>query len=232
MRPTEFTAEEIIKAGQNLLAAGRNVTGFALRQKIGGGSAPRLRQVWDEHLSNQSVATLAKVAELPIEVAEQLIMVTTALTERLTLLATDLNDKAVKAAERRVDEVVRAADVQRAAAERELADASQTVDDLESKHDSLKMDKDLLNSKLEEANALVQKQAVEIAHLTERLASVETVHKVCAGQLLEAQLEKTAEQKIAGMARENAACSAGQVQALERQVSELIAKFGSEGRAI
>ena len=50
MRPVEFTSEEIIKAGQELRAAGRNITGFALRQKIGGGSPARLKQVWDEHL--------------------------------------------------------------------------------------------------------------------------------------------------------------------------------------
>ena len=48
MRPTEFPAEAIIAAGQSLQAAGRNVTGFALRQRVGGGNPARLRQVWDE----------------------------------------------------------------------------------------------------------------------------------------------------------------------------------------
>lgn len=42
-------------------------------------------------------------------------------------------DKAVRAAERRVAEVTRAAGEQTAQAERELADAAQTVDDLEEK---------------------------------------------------------------------------------------------------
>ena len=36
MRPAEFTPEQIIEAGQELQAAGRNITGFALRQKVGG----------------------------------------------------------------------------------------------------------------------------------------------------------------------------------------------------
>jgi hypothetical protein len=32
MRPAEFSPEEIVAAGEALVAAGRNVTGFALRQ--------------------------------------------------------------------------------------------------------------------------------------------------------------------------------------------------------
>jgi hypothetical protein len=55
MRPVEFTPEAIIEAGQELQGAGRNITGFALRQKVGGGNPTRLKQVWDEHLASQSV---------------------------------------------------------------------------------------------------------------------------------------------------------------------------------
>lgn len=38
--PTEFTPESIVEAGQELQATGRNITGFALRQKVGGGGQP------------------------------------------------------------------------------------------------------------------------------------------------------------------------------------------------
>jgi colicin import membrane protein len=55
MRPVEFAPEAIIQAGQELRDAGRNITGFALRQKVGGGNPSRLKQVWDEHLASQSV---------------------------------------------------------------------------------------------------------------------------------------------------------------------------------
>ena len=44
MRPAEFSPEEIVAAGEALVAAGRNVTGFALRQKVGGGNPNRLKQ--------------------------------------------------------------------------------------------------------------------------------------------------------------------------------------------
>lgn len=177
MRPTEFSTEEIVKAGLELQAAGRNITGFALRQKVGGGSAGRLRQVWSEYASSLSVTQAEPVAELPVEVAEQLGIVSATLIERLKTLAADLNDRAVKASERRVSEVVRAAGEHRAQSERELADASLTVDDLEQNLDAAAADRELLRAKLEESNGTIQKQAVEIAQLKERLEASERATK-------------------------------------------------------
>ena len=148
MRPAEFTPEEIIQAGQELQAAGRNITGFALRQKVGGGNPSRLKQVWDEHQAGQTVAHSEPVAELPVEVADEVAHVSKQLTDRLAALAVELNDKAVKAADRRVAEVVRSAGEQREQAERELADAAQTVDDLETKLDEAGTENEVVEAAL------------------------------------------------------------------------------------
>jgi regulator of replication initiation timing len=182
MRPAEFTREQIIEAGLALRADARNVTGFALRQRIGGGNPNRLKQVWDEYLASQSTAPAEPVAELPIEVAEAVAAVTAALTERIAKLATELNDKAVKAAERRVSEVVRATGEQREQAERELADAAQTVDELESQLDNAKAKADDLEKRLGDAQAQGHAQAVELAQLRERLAAAEQTLKAAADQ--------------------------------------------------
>ncbi|MDP2393258.1 MAG: DNA-binding protein [Methylococcaceae bacterium] len=176
-RPAEFAPEAIIQAGQELRDAGRNITGFALRQKVGGGNPSRLKQVWDEYLSSQSVTRAEPVAELPIEVAEEVAIVTKTLTERLSMLAVELNDKAVKAAERRVAEVVRAAGDQREQAERELADASSTVDDLEAKLNEVRAESEVFEKRLAETQAISQQQAVELAQLRERLALTEQTAK-------------------------------------------------------
>lgn len=220
MRPAEFTQDQIIEAGQALIAAGRNVTGFALRQRVGGGNPNRLKQVWDEHQASQSVVTAEPVAELPVEVAEQLQVVTTALTERLAALAVDLNDKAVKASERRVAEVVRAAGEQREQAERELADASQTVDDLELQLDHGNERIAQLEQRLAAAQASAQAQAVEMAQVRERLAAVEQSAKQAAQREadLQSQLEDTrrAEQD----AREREAQAAGALAAAEKRHTE------------
>lgn len=173
MRPAEFTPEEIVSAGEALQAAGRNVTGFALRQRVGGGNPNRLKQVWDEHLASKATTQSEPVAELPVEVAEEVGTVTKALTERISALAVELNDKAVKAAERRVGEVVRAAGEQREQAERELVDAAQTVDELEARLDEARTGAEALEKRLSEALATGQAQAVELAQLRERLAAAE-----------------------------------------------------------
>ena len=196
MRPVEFTSESITQAGQELQAIGRNITGFALRQKVGGGNPSRLKQVWDEHLASQSVAKAEPVSELPVEVAEEVALVTKELTQRLGALAIELNDKAVKASERRVHEVVRAAGNQREQAERELADASQTVEDLEAKLDQATAEAQALEGKLDEVQAVNQVQAVELAQVRERLSLTE-------------QTAKTAEaQHVAELARMNAVIEA------------------------
>ena len=173
MRPVEFSLEAIIQAGRDLQTVGRNITGFALRQKVGGGNPSRLKQVWDEHLASQSVTRAEPVAELPLEVAEEVAAVTKALTERLAALAIELNDKAVKAAGRRVHEVVRSAGEQREQAERELADASQTFDDLEMKLDEARVHGEALQGRLAEAQVASQAQAVELTQLRERLSATE-----------------------------------------------------------
>ena len=176
MRPVEFLPKAIIEAGQALQAAGRNITGFALRQKVGGGNPTGLKQVWDEHLANQSVTKVEPVSELPIEVAEEVSAVTKALSERLAALAVELNDKAVKAAERRVAEVIRTAGVQREQAEREL------VDDLESTLEESKARIETLNDQLVQSQAKAQAQAVELAQVRERLAAAEQGAKAASEQ--------------------------------------------------
>ncbi|MDD5113323.1 MAG: DNA-binding protein [Methylobacter sp.] len=199
-RPAEFAPEAIIQAGQELRDAGRNITGFALRQKVGGGNPSRLKQVWDEYLASQSVTKAEPVAELPIEVAEEVAIVTKTLTERLSMLAVELNDKAVKAAERRVAEVVRAAGDQREQAERELADASSTVDDLETKLNEVRAESEAFEKRLADAQATSQAQAVELAQLRERLVLTEQTAK-SAGEQHAVELERIrtelAEQKKA-----------------------------------
>ena len=221
MRPAEISNDAIIEAGQALQAAGRNITGFALRQKVGGGNPSRLIQVWKEHVSSQTVAQAEPVAELPVEVAEVVAGVSKELTDRLAALAVELNDKAVKAAERRVAEVVRAAGEQREQAERELADAAATVEDLETKLDTTEEHARELNAKLAQVQAEHQAQAVELAQVRERLAQIEQAHRQAAERMTKAEADRDTARKEAAQAREDAAKLRGQAEALQAQAGEL-----------
>lgn len=221
MRPADFSIEQIIEAGQSLQAAGRSITGFALRQKVGGGNPNRLKQVWDEHVSSQAVAESEPVAELPVEVAQQLTQVTEALVGRLNAMAVDINDRAVKASERRVAEVVRAAGEQREQAERELADASQTVEDLEQQLDSAQASNDALRQEMAQVQREKQAQAVELAQVRERLLAVEKAAKVSAensaAQLKKLTAELEEQRHKEQMAREREAQAAGALSVMEKQ---------------
>ncbi|EDW4369353.1 hypothetical protein AA445_005422, partial [Salmonella enterica subsp. diarizonae] len=115
-------------------------TGFALRKRVGGGDPSRLRQVWDGYLAGQTAVESGPLADLPPELAGAVKAVTATLTGHVVQLLRELNDRAVRAAEHRVDDVTRAADEQKAQAERELADAVQTVDDLEQKLEAVAAD--------------------------------------------------------------------------------------------
>ncbi|MBP2231063.1 AcrR family transcriptional regulator [Azospirillum agricola] len=62
-RPT-FSDQDIITAGQRLVAAGRPVNKFALRNEVGGGNPNRLLEIWQAHQSARSMESTAKgVAE-------------------------------------------------------------------------------------------------------------------------------------------------------------------------
>ena len=241
MRPAEFTRESIVEAGQALQTAGRNITGFALRQRVGGGNPSRLKQVWDEHTSSQAVAKAEPVAELPLEVAEEVATVAKALTERLNSLAVDLNNKAIKAAERRMSEVIRTAGEQREQADRELADASQTVDDLESKLDEaqtrhqqetkeLRGDLDQVRAEL--ATAVAKAESAGQAHQEHRKTAAQEAHRVVE-RLTKAQGERDQARTDAATAREQLAKLRGQLEASEAYKAELLGllKKGDQSQA-
>ena len=231
MRPTEVTDEEVILAGKGLIAANRNITGFSLRKAVGGGSASRLRQVWDDYISSQALSKLEPVAELPVEVAGELRELTDGLVQRLQNMAVGLNDKAVKAAERRVSDLVKSVGEQRAQAESELADASTAVDELEAQLDVAAQDKELLKSKLDEANATAQQQAIEIAQLSERLAAADRAAKSAEDQ--HAADIATAQTTIAKLRDQVAAAEVAAKQSAQEHVAALADVTGkSQGLAI
>ena len=174
MRPVEFSDEAIIQAGQALRQAGRNVTGFALRQKIGGGNPTRLRQVWDDHLSSlNTAASTQPVAELPPEMVQAVASLTQTVNERIMALVVELNDQAVQAANGRVQEVLRTSGEQQQQAQQELAEATTAVNELDTQLVAAQTEVETLTNQLTASHAQLQAQAIELAQLRERLAAAE-----------------------------------------------------------
>lgn len=202
MRSAEYTQEKIIQAGKELAVEGRSITGFALRQRLGGGTLSRLKQVWDDHISAEKNAEPA--ADLPQDVAETMSAVIRGLSERLMSLASEINDRAIKAAERKVHEVVRTAGEQRYQAERELEDAVLAVDELETRLEMTELHL-----------SWYKDQVIEMAQLRERVFSLEQ-----ASRKFEAEAEAATE--AAAKAHEEAHRLHGQLDAVKEQNRELL----------
>ena len=173
MRPVEFSDEAIIQAGLELRQAGRNVTGFALRQKIGGGNPARLRQVWDDHLASLTEVQAPPVAELPTELAQAVASLTHVVNERIMALVVELNDQAVQAANGRVQEVLLTSGEQQQQAQQELAEAATAVNELDTQLMAAQTEVETLTNQLTASQAQLQAQAIELAQLRERLAAAE-----------------------------------------------------------
>ncbi|EHI3196240.1 hypothetical protein J9Z47_003987 [Salmonella enterica] len=150
-----------------------NITGFALRKRVGGGDPSRLRQVWDGYLAGQTSVEPEPLADLPPELADAVKAITATLTGHVVQLLRELNDRAVRAAECRVDDIARTAEEQKVQAERELADAVQTVDDLEQKLDAVTADLRKTQELLDNSREREQTNLVELAQVRERLAATE-----------------------------------------------------------
>lgn len=153
MRPTEVTAEQIIAAGESLIAEGRKVTGSGLRRITGAGNPARLAQVWEAHQAKSGKAGKAK--KLPAATTAEVAKATSEITTRVGRLAVDLHEQAEKAARLRVEvlegELAKERDRSSRLA-RDLADAKRGVIDvakLQGRIDALTEQNALLLARLE-----------------------------------------------------------------------------------
>ncbi len=238
MRPAEFSEESVIEAGVALAAAGKNITGFALRQQVGGGNPTRLRQIWNAHVASQDSQQSQAELELPVEIADEVQAASQALTDLVSKLALRINHAAVKVADRRVAQVQREADELRTQAEQELADAAQTLEKLEEAADQARAQVKALEDRLEKTQAASQAQAVELAQLRERLDAAQVaqqsqneVHQEnrkkaaaevqrLAERATELKAERDQARKDASIAREESAQLRGRVDALQGMVKK------------
>jgi hypothetical protein len=55
MRPAEFAEPEILEAGKKVEAAGKRVTGYAIRRELGGFDQKCLFSVWNSHFEQGAV---------------------------------------------------------------------------------------------------------------------------------------------------------------------------------
>jgi colicin import membrane protein len=118
MRPAETTHQQVIEAGLSLEKACMRVTGFSLRKQLGGGSPPRLIEVWNAHKANMPTTTTD--LSNPSPELENLLQ---RIQSQITAIATETFTTAKTTADKKAAEVTRQADARRQEADQELAEA-------------------------------------------------------------------------------------------------------------
>lgn len=253
MRPSDVTKEQIVAAGELLVRNGKPVTGYALRMAVGGGMAARLKGVWDQHIAEKEAQSTEPLVDLPVEVAERLEQLQKEFSERLAVLAAEINLTAVQTAERRVQEVIRAAEASGKQAQQELADAAAAMEALESRLEASEATNRDQAAQIAAMDTARQAQAVEIAQLRERVAHAEegvereraaareerAKHQAQAEQAREelaslqsaAQAERKKDQANAAEAREEAARLLGKLEMATTQYADLLRTLGAGGNA-
>lgn len=89
MRPPKVSDEAIIQAGSDLLATGKQVTGSALRKRLGAGKSARLKRVWEAYQAAQT-AGAAPPLVLPPGVTQRLEEITRQFRDDLCGVVQDL----------------------------------------------------------------------------------------------------------------------------------------------
>nr|QBM91761.1 Plasmid replication region DNA-binding N-term [Pseudomonas sp.] len=176
-RSAEFTEDKIIEAGRSMLAAGKRITGFGLRNAVGGGNANRLLEVWETHALQHSESEPELLSELPLEVSEHLGNVINSFTgefkEQMTRLAVDMNHRAHKASERRVKEMTRAAEEMQEAAKAEVEDASAAVEKAEGELEKSRNLAADFERRLNQSQEADRQKGFEITQLKKELADLQ-----------------------------------------------------------
>lgn len=132
MQQIEITAAMVIQAGQKLEEENRNVTGFALREMVGGGSPGKFRRVWEEHVNPTQIHQM-HVFELPGEENTKFAFVAEARSDNFIKYAEETSNDANGSAGVRIHEMQITHDVLRLQLEQEMDEAANVIDELHSR---------------------------------------------------------------------------------------------------
>ena len=131
-RVAEYTAEQIIEAGNTLESIGKRVTPFAIREKLGGGDPNRIKEIWTNHQQKSqhygNNATEEDDVALPTEIQEALERNLKAARKQLKEIAADSFRVATSIAEKRVTSTIEEYQTKISEYEESEKDAFQSLD--------------------------------------------------------------------------------------------------------
>jgi len=198
MRPANFTDDMIIEAGKRIQDREKKVTGYGLRNELGGGDQKRLMAVWKNFTARDTEEERID-SELPVELEEALSAATQTLFNQLRSMALNFHQTATKTADRQVAEVLRQLKELEEQTEAELKDAGVIIEKLES--EKLEVEQHLVQSqrKLDEARKDAERHEKKAFQLETKLKEMKGVEDLI--KRLEALEEKAASGALEGLSR-------------------------------
>lgn len=136
MRESPISTQDIVDAGNSILATGRTVNGYSLRNAIGSGRADRLIRIWTEHaeLNGSSAAgSISIPARAQALISNYVKRQEASVNQLLQELAVVLNEAAQSAALEEIESLKASVEQQRNA----LLDADLLIDRLEQTNQDL-----------------------------------------------------------------------------------------------
>lgn len=122
---------EIIEAGQKLAAINKNISGFSLRQALGGkGDFKRLMRVWTEYSESQACSYENSLPLTP-EVKSAIDDATLSLSQSLESIVTDIFNKVSSGAQEHIYAAINLAESRQKKADVEIFDAMNIIEELE-----------------------------------------------------------------------------------------------------
>jgi len=191
-RPAEVPTEQIIVAGEALLAAGKAVNGFSLRKAVGRGGPDYLNRIWTEAQMKQAEQApeveARPVSPLPPALADHRETLATQITAFVDGVVLSSWRTADDIAQRRTSEEREQARKAIASAEQEIADAKTAIEDADRRAgdaddareqviENLRKAEDqaqVLKGKLDAAQEAAQQAKATIDLLTTKLGIAET----------------------------------------------------------
>lgn len=203
MKPATYTNEQIIEAGMQLLADKKRVTPFAIRNMLGGGNPARIKTIWEESQQNALEGqVVSHRVELPTEFADALDATKGSLDE----LAKRMYGRAQEIAESRVRESISAARKAKETAEVEVAEAMDTVEQMDSENARLQEAGEQLQAELKRVNADNSRLQERLTTMTDKAekATLEANDEKARNRELEKQLtvNETQTRILEGQVRE------------------------------
>jgi chromosome segregation ATPase len=109
-RVAEYSVEQIIEAGKSIDLAQKRVTPFSIREKLGGGSPERIKEIWEKHLNqirDEAVIDSSDAElELPAEIQASLEKNLNTASKQLLTLTNDTFRVAMQVSEKRVKSTI------------------------------------------------------------------------------------------------------------------------------